>query len=255
MKLNVATPECINSDATLSLYILRNPSEQLPSGTLFAGSENIEEWLEGVTSELLCGPVNVKSHLDITEQRAVLTLAHPRLLQCGTRPVILLCFQDLFVSHYAEVTEEASKSLVEKNAESESPGVVRRRIHSSLHVHRPRLLKKTPPPARPALCVHSSLQVTVFPYRGSKDIIQREKLLECIFHEDLITRLCVTACGYRIEEGEFLNLPEPTQALVRQYLDQKKNEQDSVEELERRQCAALDVLCWSTCLAYCNGDR
>ena len=250
--MSFATANCIRSDATLSLYLLRNPSEKISTRTSFAGSENIEDWCKGVTAELLCGPVYVKSHIDITKQSLVVSFAHPNILLCDKTTVLLLCFECLFVSDYDEVLQEAIKSLVDKTPEADTSVPQRTRVYSSVQSHR--LLRKQPQSAKPLpVIIESFVQVSVFPYKGPLDIVSRERILECVFFEDLIKRLVIAACGYSIEEKDMLKLSADHQTLVR--LFHEKKEKRVAEDLEGMQNKALDILCWITCLAYCNGDK
>ena len=212
---------------------------------MFAGSENVTEWFNDITYELLCGPVPIKTHADITDHCITLSLAHPRLLQCEQNPTILLCIQDLFVSQYLEVTEEATKGLTDKVAELDTP-FSRRRLHN--YMSRSRLLRKQQQQSTKPLLndIHSSLQITVYPYKGTVSVSRREALLKCIFYEDLIVKLVLTVCDYSIEETEFCHLNENV------YHKKKTNTR---EEVERRQSNALNILCWIISMAYCNGDR
>ncbi len=251
IKLSFATPDCINDLGTVSLYLVRNPTKLLSTETMSAGIENINDWFTNITYELLCGPVSMKTHVDISEQCIILSLAHPRLLQCEQQSIILLCFNDLFVSEYLEITEEATKSLTDKVPEVDMP-INRRRLHQGLHqgyMSHPRLLRKQQQQQTTKLFptnIHSSLQVTVFPYKETLKFNLRESLLKCIFYEDLVFKLVLVVCDYSIEESECCNLSTDIYSKEGVY---------TCEEVENRQSKALDILCWILSMAYCNGDR
>ncbi len=254
VKLSMASTDCIDEEATLYLYLLRNPSEDITTGTLFAGSEDIEDWLDNVTYELLCGPISVKPYIDISEQSLVINLAHPSLFQCEGRCSLLLCFRDLFVGHYKDVTEKALKSLGGGATEMDTYISTHRRVGG--YSHRSRLHRKSPQPAKSAPTnVHSSLHVTVLPYNGSLDRRRRESLLECLFFEDVVFKLLVVACGYCIEERELDGLSDRFQAMVRLHQEKREGEELLIGEMDARRNKALDSLCWIVSIAYCNSDR
>ena len=211
-------------------------------------SSSVQNWHPELDGDFLCGPLRVKSYIDISEQSVVLSVTHPKLLLCSSVPVILICFQDLFVGHYSKVTEDVSRGSDEKKVDTDLHAIRRRTCGL-----RPRILRKPPQPAKPVILIHSSLQVTIFAYHGNLDSIQRECLLGCIFQEDVIIRLLLAACGYHIEESEYTRLPEYCHSAVIKYHEDKKNiESLTVEEIEKRQFRALDLLCWIASLAYCN---
>lgn len=255
VKLSFATSECISDDATLSLYQLRNPAINISTGTSFAGSDNIEGWFEDIVPDLLCGPVPVKQFVDISDQSLVISLTHPRLLNSERHPVFLLCFDQLFVSRYSTITEEVSKSLASKATEIEPISSRSRRMQAL--IHRPRGGRRYGYPVRqppPANNIHSYLQVTVFPGNIKMNTDVKDGVLECLFHEEIVTKLLMMACRYSIEEREFLNLDQCYQELC---LKEQQREDSNGETMifDSRQNDALSILCWMVSMAYCNGDR
>ena len=254
VKLSLASTDCIDEEATLYLYLIRNPSADITTGTPFAGSEDIEDWLDNVTYELLCGPMSIKPCIDISEQSLVINLAHPSLFQCEGHCTLLLCFRDLFVGHYKDVTEKALKSLGSGTTEVDTHVSAYQRVGS--YSHRSRLYRKSSQPVKtPPTNVHSTLHVTVLPYNGSLDRIRRERLLECLFFEDVVFKLLVVACGYCIEEKEFVRLSDRYQAMVRLHQEKREGEELLIGEMDARKNKALDSLCWIVSMAYYSSDR
>lgn len=92
VRLTFANTQCISNEATISL--------SLP-GKGQQGEE--EEELNSPAGRCLCGPVRLKSLVDVTEQSLQVFFSHPTLLDGGWQ-VLVLSLQRLFSSDYKDVS-------------------------------------------------------------------------------------------------------------------------------------------------------
>ena len=242
IKLNFATPACINNNATVSLYILKTPCHQHSQNPTDTSTNT--EWLDESSFELLCGPLKVKPFLDITEQSLSLHLSHPRLL-ISLNSLFLLCFEQLFVDNYSKIAEEVSKSMEGKKMETDSH-VVRR--HMGI---KSRVIRRTTPTTRSIHIVHSTLFVTLLPYKGPHFMRVRSMLMPLVFSKEMVFKLLLSACEYCVEQEEYSRLAESVCTSMNDYHQCKTKSMEGGEE----QFKALDMISWITSVAFCDTDR
>lgn len=242
IKLNFATPACINNNAIVSLYILKTPCHQHSQNPTDTGTDT--EWLDESSFELICGPLKIKPFLDITEQSLSLHLSHPRLLT-SLNSLFLLCFEQLFVDNYSKIAEEVSKSMEGRKMETDSQ-VVRR--HMGI---KSRVIRRATPTTRSIYIVHSTLFVTLFPYKGPHSVRICHDLMPLVFSKEMIFKLLLSACEYCVEKEEYSRLPEAVCASVNDYHHCKMN----LMEDENEQFRALDIISWITSIGFCDTDR
>lgn len=242
IKLNFATPACINNNATVSLYILKTPYCQHSQNPTDTGTDI--DWLDESSFELICGPLKIKPFLDITEQSLSLHLSHPRLLT-SLNSLILLCFEQLFVDNYSKIAEEISKSMEGKKTETDSH-VVRR--HMGI---KSRVIRRATPTTRSVYIVHSTLFVTLLPYKGSHSMRVCRSLIPLVFSKEMIFKLLLSACEYCVEQEEYSRLPESVCMSVNDYHQCKMKSMEDGNE----QFRALDMISWITSVAFCDTDR
>ena len=242
IKLSFAASDCINSSAAVSLFRLKHPAP---------GRENVESDhatngdladKREAEAELLCGPIEIKQFVGISGQFLSLTLTHPHLLQSPVSD-LLLCFEDLFPSNYSRITEDMLKASTEEAKTEADPAALRRRTLRSRLVKRPPTVQKNLPNS-----FHTYLQVTLF---GSCQR-PRQKLLECLMREEVVTKMVLASCRYCIEENDYLLLSEQQKAAVKERCSWESKRE---EEEEMEQFRALEVLCWVASTAYCNADK
>lgn len=218
VKLSYASVECVSTMATVSLSVLREVGVGLSHD-------------DGV---LLCGPVELLPHADITGQSLVVTLSHPSLLLLHSSVVLQLAFDDLFPEDYCKITERVSKASDDKKADSSS-SVVRRRPGM-----RSRITKRSPAPEKDAnAIIHTFVHITAYTRGGRVTPVQREMLCN-IYREELVIKLLVSCCGHVLEEGDMGKLSSEYHSLVRKVDDNG----ESVCEREMEQYQSMDILCW-----------
>ena len=243
IKLTFATPSCIDDAATVSLYQLKalsglhHDAGAADSAATPLGEEEGElPWFLG-GAEMVCGPLRVKPFVDVTGQSLQLSLSHPSLLLSTPSPTLLLCFDSLFVDDYYLLTEEVLKNANETTKTDSKP---------RLRHMRSRILRRLPA-AKLSIVPHSILHVTVYTQRRREHSCSYPRqLLRCVFEGELVSRLVLLACAYKVEQEEYSHLPQP----VREMLTCER-EEVKVEDRVR----ALEVLCWLASSAFCDANR
>lgn len=224
------------------MYILKTPCHQYSQNPTDTGTDT--EWLDESSFELLCGPLKIKPFLDITEQSLSLHLSHPRLLT-SLNSLFLLCFEQLFVDNYSKIAEEVSKSIEGKKIETDSH-VVRR--HMGI---KSRVIRRATPTTRSIHIVHSTLFVTLLPYKGPHSMRVRSMLIPLVFSKEMVFKLLLSACEYCVEQEEYSRLPESVCTSMNDYHQCKtKSMEDSKEQFK-----ALDMISWIASVAFCDTDR
>lgn len=235
VQFNFADPQSLSSKGRVTLL---RPSQLHSHWSASSSSFSGDETPPGGPSDsvCLCGPVEVKQFLDITNHSVRINFCHPDLL-CGQFTTLWLLVEDLFSDDCPRNGSKLSSSSVTATTRPVSPSSASRRLVNAIRQRQ----KMAQVKMSSSSMEQGILLVSLYPPAESSLVpsVQWGHFVRVLESPHYLMHLVLVACSYRVQRDEYERLPRSFQARV-----DGVGEKDPLLLSESR-LRALDLLCWA----------